>query len=378
VDLSPAIRRGRYALTPLLRVAIAMLVAVPATAIAKGKGKPTYVPPKGKIYAGVSDTGQGSDYREYRKATRAHPAVMQAFESWGNVPGEAIRRWQDTNTRGMISLSTGRCWMCEPVISAQSIASGKGDRFLLALAKALDKHDEPTYIRLFPEMNGHWNGYCAYNGGGSARKDEHSTANFKRAWKRIVTILRGGDRKKVEQKLKKLNLAKLKAKSKSRMPTPKVAFGWVPHSFSTPNIPGNQPADYFPGYDFVDWVGGDIYGSSPSFAGLDSLYKKYSKAPFMIGEWAPRGRDDPGFTSNLFKWVEKHKRTKMAVYYQGFGEGPDNEFEIGDYPKSRSVIRKRLNSKKYLSYAPENKKKKGGKGNGGSGKGNGPKGNGKP
>jgi hypothetical protein len=374
MDLSSAIGRGR-SLPALLLVALAAaLLLMPAAAAAKGKGKKAYLPPKGKIFAGVSDTGQGSDYRSYRKATRAHPAVMQSFESWGYVPGEAIRRWNDTNTRGMLSLSTSRCWSCEPVISAQSIAAGKGDRYLLALSKALEKRDEPTYIRLLPEMNGHWNGYCAYNGGGSQRKDEHSTANFKKAWKRIVLVLRGGDRKALEKKLKKLGMAKLKAKTKDRLPNPKVAFGWVPHSFSTPNVPGNQPSDYFPGYDYVDWVGGDIYGSSPSFSGLDALYKKFSKAPFMIGEWAPWGRDDPGFTSNLFKWVEKHKRTKMAVYYQGFGEGPDNEFEISDYPNSRSVIRKRLNSKKYVPYAPENEKKKGGKGGkGGNGNGGGGK-----
>ena len=371
VDLSPATRRGRPALIPLLLALLAALLLLPGSAAAKGKGKKSYLPPKGKIFAGVSDTGQGSDYRSYRKATRAHPAVMQSFESWGYVPGEAIRRWEDTNTRGMLSLSTSRCWGCEPVISAQSIANGKGDRYLLALSKALVKRDEPTYIRLLPEMNGHWNGYCAFNGGGSPRKEEHSTANFKAAWKRIVLVLRGGDRKKLEKKLKKLGQPKLQAKSKDRLPNPKVAFGWVPHSYSTPNVPGNQPSDYFPGYDYVDWVGGDLYGSSPGFSGLDALYREFSKAPFMIGEWAPRGRDDTGFTSGIFNWVEKHKRTKMLVYYQGFGEGPDNEFEISDYPKSRSVIRKRLNSKKYVPYAPENEKKrkggKGGKGGGGGG-----------
>lgn len=256
------------------------------------------------------------------------------------------------------------------MISTQSIAAGKGDRYLLALSKALVKRREPTYIRLFPEMNGHWNAYSAYAANGAARPGEHSTANFKRAWKRIVLVLRGGKRTKLDRKLRKLRMPKLQAKTKKELPGPKVAFGWVPHSSSTPNVPGNQPAAYFPGYRYVDWVGGDIYGRSPNFAGLSALYRKYRKAPFMIGEWAPWGQDDPGFVSDLFRWAEKHKRTRMLVYYQGFGEGRINEFEIGDYPKSGKVIRKRLKSKRYVPYAPENSRGKKG-GNGGKGKGGG-------
>jgi hypothetical protein len=358
--------------TAVLLLTALLLVSTPQADAGKGKGHggkgggkaaKAYVPPKGKLFAGVSDTGQGSDYRSYRKATRAHPAVMQSFEAWGYVPKEAIRRWDDSRTRGMLSLSTSPCWGCEPVISAQSIAAGKGDRYLLALSKALADRKDPTYIRLLPEMNGHWNGYCAYNGGGTARPEAHSTANFKKAWKRIVLIMRGGKRAKLEGKLKKLGMPKVQAKTKKKLPVPKVAFAWVPQSAGSPDVKGNQPGDYFPGYDYVDWVGADIYGKYPNFDGITDLYTKYRKAPFMIGEWAPWGRDDPGFAAGLFDWVEKHKRTKIAVYYQGFGEGPDNEFEISDYPRSRSVIRKRLNAKRYVGYAPENEKRgKGGKG----------------
>ena len=48
------------------------------------------------------------------------------------------------------------------------------------------------------------------------------------------------------------------------LPEPRVAMMWVPQSFGSPNVRGNQPADYWPGGKYVDWVGIDIYSK---FAG---------------------------------------------------------------------------------------------------------------
>jgi len=326
-------------------------------------------PAKGKILAGVSDTGAGSAYRNYRDKTGAHPSVMQSFESWGYVPKEAIKRWQESRTRGIISLSTGRCWGCKPVISSRSIAEGKGDGYLLALSRALADRKEPTYIRLLPEMNGHWNGYCAFNANGDPRGKADSTANFRAAWKRIVLIVRGGKRSKLDRALSKLGQPKVQGKTKAKLPQPKVAFGWVPQSAGSPNVPGNQPADYFPGYEYVDWVGGDIYSKFPNFGGLESLYDKYSKRPFMIGEWAPWGRDDPGFVKKLFGWAKRHDRVEMLVYYQGFGQGAVNEFEVTDYPKALKALRKQLAKPIFPRFTPENEKRKGNGGGGGKGHG---------
>ena len=318
----------------------------------KSRTHKQYLPPKGKLFAGVSDTGQTSDFRQYRDATKAHPAVIQSFESWGKLPKEAKRRWEDTNTRGMLSLSTARCYWCAEEISPRSIARGKGDRYILALSRLLLKHKAPTYIRLFPEMNGHWNAYSAFHGGGSPRDAAHSTKQFRKAWQRFVLITSGGKSKEISKKLRKLGMPKIKARVKARLPKPKVAFAWVPQSTGSPNVPGNRPAKYFPGWRYVDWVGADIYAKYPNFAGLNSLYKRYDKRPFLIGEWAPWDRDNPAFVNSLFDWMKRHKRARMAVYYQDFGEGPDNVFEIRDYPLSRAALRHRLNSSVFSPFAP--------------------------
>ncbi|MEZ5062942.1 MAG: hypothetical protein R2700_15795 [Solirubrobacterales bacterium] len=360
MDARSTSRRGLAILLLVFGLAGLTAVAGPAAGAGHGKGGrglpkgKAYLPSRGKIFTGVSDTGQSSDYREFREDSRAHPAVMQSFESWGYIPREAMERWTDTNTRGMLSLSTAACWKCHDVISPQSIARGKGDRYIVALARALAHRRKPTYIRLMPEMNGYWNRYSAFESSGEPRDKAHSTKNFKKAWRRFVLITRGGERRAIDRRLRKLGMPRIRERTKSRLPQPKVAFAWVPQSAGSPDVKGNQPKDYFPGWDYVDWVGADIYGKYPNLAGVNALYRRYSRRPFMIGEWSPWDTDRPGFVKDLFGWVEKHGRAAMTVYYQGFGEGAGNPFELADYPRSRRTLRHVLNSRRYLPFAPEN------------------------
>ncbi len=352
----------------LLVAAATLILAAGAASGAKDGGKSrslpkgdAHLPPKGKIFTGSSDTGQTSDYREFRTETLAHPAIMQSFESWGYVPNEAMNRWTDTNTRGMLSLSTAKCWKCADVISPQSIAEGKGDRYIVALNRALAHRRKPTYIRLMPEMNGYWNRYSAFGSDGQVRDRFHTTADFKDAWRRFVLIVRGGDSRAIDAKLRKLHMPRIRERTDRKLPRPKVSFAWVPQSTGSPDVKGNRPSDYFPGWDYVDWVGADVYGKYPNIAGVNHLYKQFNKRPFMIGEWSSWDVDDPKFVKALFDWVEHHHRAKMAIYYQGFGEGADNPYELGDYPKSTETLRHILNENKYVPFAPENEHR-GGKG----------------
>ena len=359
---SPSFRTLAITSSVVLGALALLLATAPASEAGgdrerKGNGlanASAFLPPKGKIFTGTSDTGQTSDYREFRVRTGAHPAVMQSFESWGYVPKEAMRRWLDTNTRGMLSLSTARCWKCPDVISPQSIAEGKGDRYIVSLSRALAHRRKPTYIRLMPEMNGHWNRYSAFAADGSPRDRFHETSDFRDAWRRFVLITRGGEVRAIDRRLKKLEMPRITESTGRKLAKPKVSFAWVPQSTGSPNVSGNAPKDYFPGWKYVDWVGADVYGKYPNIAGVQSVYKQFDKRPFLIGEWSPWDVDRPRFTRDLFDWIEDHKRARMSVYYQGFGEGDVNTYELTDYPQSTEKLRHILNANRYAPFSPEN------------------------
>ena len=244
----------------------------------------------------------------------------------------------------MLSLSTAQCWKCPDVISPQSIARGKGDRYIVSLGKALAHRRKPTYIRLMPEMNGYWNRYSAFESSGEPRDKAHSTKNFKKAWRRFVLITP----RRRAQGDRQASFRSSGCRGSASGPTEEAAAaeGRLRLGPAVDRLAGRQgqpPKDYFPGWDYVDWVGADVYGKYPNIAGVDALYKKYSKRPFMIGEWSSWDVDRPKFVKDLFGWIEKHGRASMAVYYQGFGEGADNPYELSDYPKSTRSLRHILN-----------------------------------
>lgn len=365
MNLRPPKFRTLIVTSLMVAGAVALLFATaPASEAGKGGRKgdglanaSRFLPPKGKIFTGSSDTGQTSDYREFRTRTGAHPAVMQSFESWGYVPKEAIGRWLDTNTRGMLSLSTARCWKCPDVISPQSIAEGKGDRYIVSLNRALAHRRKPTYIRLMPEMNGYWNRYSAYGSDGKLRDRFHETSDFRDAWRRFVLIMRGGEVRAINRRLGKLKMPRITERTGKKLQKPRVSFAWVPQSTGSPNVKGNAPRNYFPGWDYVDWVGADVYGKYPNIAGVNSLYRQFTRRPFMIGEWSSWDVDNPKFVRDLFGWIEDHGRARMSVYYQGFGEGADNPYELTDYPRSTEKLRHILNANRYAPFAPENRHK---------------------
>lgn len=355
-------------------VATIAAVALLAAVVASSAAARPYAPPKGKIYAGVSDTGERRDYYSFARAVDRHVPVMQSFEPWGGSLRRAKQRWRRTRTRGMLSLSTSPCYLCEELISPRAIATGRGDGYLVRLNRSLANWGRPTYVRLLPEMNGHWNPYAAFNEDGSRRDAAHSTKQFRRAWRRVVLIVRGGRRGRINNKLWRLGLPKInrgRGNVPLRLKPTRTAFLWVPQTHGSPQIHANRPGAYWPGRRFVDWVGADIYGKFPNFAGLDRFYKARKKLPFMIGEWSPWDTDNPGFVNQIHEWVEARRRAKMLVYYQGFGE--NNPFMIQRYPSSARAMRSQLDNRRYVRFAPHTKRRAG-KGKGGGNGGIGPKG----
>ena len=350
--------------------AVGLAVIAIAWATAPSAHARAYAPPDGEAFHGVSDTGEVADFELFSEQVGAHPAVLQDFFHW-RVPltTGALYRWGATDTRGVLSLSTAT-GAGEEIITPRQIAKGADDRYMLRMASTIEETGQTVYIRLMAEMNGHWNAYSAYNADGSLRRNGHGTRWYKRAWRRFTLILRGGSRIEINRKLVRMGLPRiLQAKSQSdpvyeggpngiplpvpaEMPQPRVAMMWVPQSFGSPNISGNQPDDYWPGGRYVDWVGIDIYSKfAGAFGRGVSFFERYDKWPFVIGEYGPWDNDTGGsFTGSLMRWIEAHDRVKMAIYYRGVD--PDNEYNLQFYPGAQTALRNHMQKRRWVEYAP--------------------------
>jgi hypothetical protein len=315
----------------------AVLVSVP------GAGAQAYLPAPGQSFQGVT----GQPVASYERAVGKHPAVYQVFSAWGEYLPGMFADAAAAHARLMIHITTASG--TREMITPAGIASGAGDAWLIALNNAIAAGGRPVYIRLMAEMDGSWNPYSAYDATGAPRGAAHSTREFRLAWKRVTLILRGGSLRHIDGMLRRLGLPLLR--TRSDLPAGKVAMLWVPQVAGSPAIAGNQPRAYWPGRAWVDWVGTDFYSKFPNFPGLTSFYNAFPGAPFVFGEWAMWGGDDPNFVSQLFSWARSHPRTRMLMYNEGMTS--DGPFRLSRYPGSAQALRAALASPRYPAFTPD-------------------------
>jgi hypothetical protein len=321
---------------------LAVLTALLTLALAPAASAATLLPPKGKVYSGV--TGSTST-KKFGRQVGKRPSVFGFFHKWGGPTGFIYDAVERSGSRLMLHVSTQDGYGTKEEITPRGIAQGKGDRYLIRTNREIAAYGKPTYVRFLAEMNQTNNGYCAYNRDGSSRGPAHSTTAFIAAWRRATLILRGGPVAGIDAKLAKLHLPALHT-NLTELPAAQVAMAWVPQTEGTPNTHANRARAYWPGARYVDWVGTDFYSKFPNFTDLVTFYNDFPHKPFLFGEWAMWGTDSPSFVHRFFDFVNSHKRVRMLLYNQGnLSDGP---FRLTRYPGSRAAIRSELKKKRFL------------------------------
>jgi Glycosyl hydrolase family 26 len=318
-----------------------------ALALPSSAGASLLLPPHGKDYFGVSDTGDMADFGHFSEAVDKHPAVIESFRTWGSDFPDSIRRWQTARARPMLHISTDK--EGHEVASLPQIAAGRGDRYLVRLNKLFFEKGMRAYLRPLGEPNRCLNAYAAYDCSGASRGPAHSPRAYKRAFRRIYVIVHGGGKKAtIDRRLREAGLPPLTVDVRA-LPAAPVAVVWSPLPAGSPTTPRNRPKHFYPGSRWVDWVGTDFYAAYPEWSALTGLYRRFAGKPFALTEWGVESGDDPAFVNKLFAWVGAHRRCRMMVYYQDFGD--TSSYRIQNYSASLNVLRARLHSGLFPSYA---------------------------
>jgi hypothetical protein len=331
----------------LLTVTCAMLAA-PAAAHAGA-----FLPPSGKIFWGGQGGYTQSFIADFAKQSGKHPAVYNFFISWRasfsdmHWLGFRLDDAKSQRARTLLSVSPAGTGL-----TPGSIAKGKGDAFLVRLNELLAEREEVTYVRPMSEMNNANNPYSAYDNSGRSRGPAYSTTAFKRAWRRLALVLRGGEVAAINRKLERLGLPKVKTGA-SELPKPRVALAWVPLSLGNPEVAHNRPGNWWPGGAYVDWVGTTWYSPFRKSSVMHDFYRSrpWRKKPFMFAEWGVWGAESPAFVHQFFGFLKSHPRVRMAVYFQSAFLKP--EFRLSSHPRSRAALRKAVKWSRLSGLAPE-------------------------
>jgi hypothetical protein len=319
---------------------VAIGLCLPASAAAE-----PYLPPAGKVFSGLT---AGFDVDDFAAEAGKRPAVWQHFIAWGGSYQYTIANSRAAHARLMLHVGTSKGQNLPERLSPGDIARGQGDGFLVGLTRDIAAVGAPVYVRLLGEMNNCNNPYAAYSCSGARRDADHSARAFKRAWKRAYLILHGGDVAAIDARLAALDLPPVRTGA-GTLPVPQVALVWAPMTGGAPAISALRPQVYWPGGNWVDWVGTSFYSRFPNFAGLEPFYRTFAVAkrkPFAIAEWAIWGADDPRFAERLFGWVAQHHLVRMISYNQGAQRG--GIFRLSRYPRAAQAIRRALRSARFL------------------------------
>jgi hypothetical protein len=327
-----------------------------------------YAPPRGRIFHGVNETTEGvRGVRGFALQVGSHPAVVEDFYHWGTpLSTGALRRWHRERARGILSLSTAPGGRAE-IITPRQISLGADDHYLIRINQSISEKHQTVYIRPMAEMNSYFNPYSAFNSDGSSRRG-HTTNQYVAAWRRMTIVIRGGTIPSINSRLRDLGLPRLMRAKSNRAPVyrdenihhhklhhPRVAFIWNPQTISNPLIRANAARKYWPGRNYVDWVGADIYSAFAS-PGVKSALRRFQRAyhgyPFVLGEYGPWNNDYRGkFTRWLFRWERRHHQVRMAIYYRS--TAAHSAYAISNYDHARHALRHILREHRFLDFAPD-------------------------
>lgn len=224
-----------------------------------------------------------------------------------------------------------------------SINRGDHDAFLRTFASQMAQYPSQFLLRWGHEMNlseYSWSGFC--NGGNIG-----ATQKFTAAYRRIVDIFRGAG-------------------------ATNVKWVWSPSFDSWPAASWNQIENYYPGDDYVDWIGvvGYNFGQSRVWSGyhwdtFDDLFKIFLEdaqqlhpnKPVMLADYATvedDGGDKAIWIADAFAEMKRYPNLKAIVYfhYTPPEYSPPVLFRIDSSAKSLEAYRRAIQDEYFLSEPP--------------------------
>ena len=284
--------------------------------------------PEHGIYAGAYvDFGDHEDdvtlekIEEFETMVGKHQAIIASSSYWGeqNFPKTNLKIIARHNSIPLVFWSPWDRPYKEgrgpDKYSLRRIIAGDHDAYIDRWADSAKAHAAPIMVSFCNEMNGAWFPWSGihYGGGkvipGKDPERYEGPELFKQAWRHVVDRVRARGADNVI---------------------------WVFHTmdFSMPNDVWNLAAEYYPGSDYVDWMGFSLYGNqfvsdsawARFFDLIDWPYKELTlldpKKPIMLCEWGvgefPKVGDKGGWIRDGFRIMAdktKFPRLKAAVFW---------------------------------------------------------------
>ncbi|MEV4757070.1 glycosyl hydrolase [Micromonospora sp. NPDC049559] len=170
------------------------------------------------------------------------------------------------------------------------ILNGSQDKLITASAKNLAKYQKPIFLRWAWEMNGDWS---IWGGAQNGRNPQ----GFVQAWRHIHDIF-------------------------VKQGATNVGWVWGPNYASIPGDSWNAMANYYPGDEYVDWVGVSGYTDAVRYtpdALYGAVYQQFAhRKPIMLAETGVRNKGgdlSADWIDLLRQWIDDHRGVAAMVWF---------------------------------------------------------------
>jgi len=295
------------------------------------------LPPQDGCYVGIfpgwgdyEDSVVTQQLNEFESLSEKPVAIVPFSNFWGKnqVSGQQL---DEIANYGAIPLLRLMPWgepywgtyAYQPDYSLQKIIDGDFDQFLSAWADEIKNFGKPVMISFAVEMNGNWfpwsgvfQGEATSTSYGNPDKAD-GPERYVDAYRHIVTLFNNRDVDNVT---------------------------WIFHvnSCSYPDQSWNSIQNYYPGDNYVDWIGVSVYGTQfqdeewesfdkvmdPAYKQITSLFpdKPLMVAEWGVGEWPKKGSKASWYKQALNDIESKYDLVKIAIVYNEKWENADGSW----------------------------------------------------
>ncbi len=252
-------------------------------------------------------------------------AVVLWYVSWPDTFPTADAETVYNN--GSVPLITWEPWITNAAGTLEAIAGGSYEAYVRGFFLAAKAWGKPLFLRFAHEMNGNWYPWDGAHNGGA-----EGGAKYVRAWKYIYNV-------------------------RQAVGADNVFLVWCPNNASMPGDPWNDPASYYPGDQYVDWVGLDGYNwGYTAWQPFDAIFgaayqtlTALTAKPLMIGEFASaeQGGDKAAWISNALQRLgSAYPGVKLFCW---FNIDKERDWRIGSSSAAEAAMKNSLQNNSFLA-----------------------------
>jgi len=283
--------------------------------------------------------------------------TLQEFIEKGNVPLVSwnIAKWNPATKRSNLR------------IGLQDIIDGEYDEWLSRWANGAKAFGYEMFLRPGYEMNMALTIWTGPNNFGKYGNQ---------SWDQVDNLYRYyGDPAKPDGPERYVDAWKHIQGIFKRLQVSNVEWVWCPGLGANPDVAWNQCENYYPGDEYVDWVGshGHNYGYWETESGIlqswrsidyiferyqpGRVYRQYSSKPFMIAEMGCSAEKSPGVAGEKAAWVidafsqikTKYRNVKAVILFSEDKRAQgDRDFRVDSSPEALEAYRKAISDPYFL------------------------------